>query len=167
MPPGSLSLPLGMRHGRGARSPASHHRLHAATPAERAARHPAGPDKFCSLSTICPFGCLLVSYLPGSQSCQLCCSPCICHPLWNILCCLLLWVVFHSSFCPGADELWHYEYGEYSQHPQVLFCCSYGIPHLVPHKPNIHISLWYSDYRFFWPTDDNYTEDHNTCMPTT
>lgn len=124
-------------------------------------------NKFCSLSTICPFGCLLVSYLPGSQSCQLCCSPCICHPLWNILCCLLLWVVFHSSFCPGADELWHYEYGEYSQHPQVLLCCSYGIPHLVPHKPNIHISLWYSDYRFFWPTDDNYTEDHNTCMPTT
>lgn len=42
VPPGSLSLPLGMRHGRGARSPASHHRLHVATPAERAARHPAG-----------------------------------------------------------------------------------------------------------------------------
>lgn len=50
-------------------------------------------DQFCSLSTVCPFGCLLVSYLLGSQSCQLCCSPCICHPLWNILCCLLLWVV--------------------------------------------------------------------------
>lgn len=30
--------------------------------------------------------------------------------------------VFHSSFCPGADELWHYEYGEYSQHPQVSTC---------------------------------------------
>lgn len=32
--------------------------------------------------------------------------------------------VFHSSFCPGADELWHYEYGEYSQHPQVSVCGS-------------------------------------------
>lgn len=50
-------------------------------------------DQFCSLSTVCTFGCVLVSYLLGSQSCQLCCSPCICHPLWNILCCLLLWVV--------------------------------------------------------------------------
>ncbi|XP_071660723.1 lysophospholipid acyltransferase 1 isoform X1 [Patagioenas fasciata] len=138
-----------MQHGRAARRPAPHHRLHLATPAERAAGHPAGPDQFCSLSTVCTFGCVLVSYLLGSQSCQLCCSPCICHPLWNILCCLLLWVVFHSSFCPGDDELWHYEYGKYSQHPQVLLCCSYGIPHIVPHKPNIHISLWYSHYRFF------------------
>ncbi|XP_061202387.1 lysophospholipid acyltransferase 1 isoform X4 [Neopsephotus bourkii] len=138
-----------MQHGRAARRAAPYHRLHLAAPAERAAGHPAGPDQFCSLSTLCTSGCILVSYLLGSQSCQLCCSPCICHPLWDILCCLLLWVVFHSSFCPGDDELWHYEYGKYSQHPQVLLCCSYGIPHVVPHKPNIHISLWYSHYRFF------------------
>lgn len=56
-------------------------------------------DQFCSLSTVCTFGCVLVSYLLGSQSCQLCCSPCICHPLWNILCCLLLWVVSIQSPC--------------------------------------------------------------------
>ncbi|XP_071409057.1 lysophospholipid acyltransferase 1 isoform X4 [Pithys albifrons albifrons] len=139
-----------MRHGRASRRPAPHHRLHPAAPAQRAAGHPAGPDQFCGLPAVCSSGCVLVPDLPESQPRQLCCSPRLCHPLWDILCCLLLWLVFHSSFCPGDDELWHYEYGQYSQHPQVLLCGGHGIPHSVPHKQNIHISLWDSHDRLFW-----------------